>query len=58
MLHAYGSVRECEGIDLHTPKAIPTLGVGVLVDSQMFRTVIVRVKTQCIEEFFISLEIY
>jgi len=27
--HAPGSVRECEGIDPHTPKGTPTLGVGV-----------------------------
>jgi len=37
MPHAPGSARECEGIDLHTPKGTPTLGVGVLVDSRMFR---------------------
>ncbi len=36
MPHAPGSARECEGIDLHIPKGTPTLGVGVLVDSQMF----------------------
>jgi len=35
--HAPRSARECEGINLHTPKGIPTLGVGVLVDSRMFR---------------------
>jgi len=28
-----GSVGECEGVNLHTPKATPTLGEGVLVDS-------------------------
>jgi len=33
MLHAPRSARECEGIDLHTPKGTPTLGVGVLMDS-------------------------
>jgi len=32
MCHAPRSARECEGIDLHTPKGTPTLGVGVLVD--------------------------
>jgi hypothetical protein len=32
-----GSVGECEGVSLHTPKAIPTLGEGVPVDSQNFR---------------------
>ncbi len=35
--HAPGSVGECEGMNLHTPKAIRTLGVGVLVDSRIFR---------------------
>jgi hypothetical protein len=29
--HAFGSVRECEGMNLHTPKWVPTLGVGVPV---------------------------
>jgi hypothetical protein len=28
-----GSARECEGVSLHTPKATPTLGEGVPVDS-------------------------
>ncbi len=37
MPHAPGSVRECKGIGLHTPKGTPTLGVGISVDSQMFR---------------------
>jgi hypothetical protein len=32
-----GSVGECEGVSLHTPKAIPTLGEGVPVDSRNFR---------------------
>ncbi len=36
MPHAPGSAKECEGIDLHTPKGTPTLGVGVPVDSWMF----------------------
>ncbi len=31
------SARECEGVSLHTPKATPTLGEGVSVDSQNFR---------------------
>jgi len=35
--HAPGSARECEGINSHTPKWAPTLGVGVPVDSQIFR---------------------
>jgi len=37
MSHAPESAKECEGIDLHTPKGTPTLGVGVPVDSRMFR---------------------
>jgi len=31
------SVREYEGVNTHTPKATPTLGDGVPVDSQNFR---------------------
>ncbi len=30
------NVREYEGVNLHTPKATPILGNGVLVDSQNF----------------------
>ncbi len=37
MSHAPGSARECEGIDLHILKGTPTLGVGVLMDSRIFR---------------------
>jgi len=29
MPHALGSARECEGMDPHTPKGTPTLGVRV-----------------------------
>jgi len=32
-----GSVKEYEGMNLHTPKTTPTLGDGVLVDSENFR---------------------
>jgi hypothetical protein len=35
--HAPGSVRKCEGMNLHIPKWAPTLGVEVLMDSQIFR---------------------
>jgi hypothetical protein len=35
--HAPGSVGKYEGMNPHTPKCAPTLGVGVLVDSQVFR---------------------
>jgi hypothetical protein len=37
MSHSPGNARKCEGIDLHTPKGTPTLGVGVPVDSQIFK---------------------
>ncbi len=30
-------VKESEGMNLHTPKGASTLGVGVPVDSRMFR---------------------
>ncbi len=32
-----GSERKCEGMNPHTPKRASTLGIRVLVDSQMFR---------------------
>ncbi len=35
--HALGSARKCEGMNPHTPKWAPTLGVGVLMDFQIFR---------------------
>jgi hypothetical protein len=35
--HIPRSVRKCEGVNPHTPKATPTLGDGVQVDSQNFR---------------------
>jgi len=35
--HAPRSVRKCEGVNPHTPKATPTLGDVVPVDSQNFR---------------------
>jgi hypothetical protein len=30
--HVPGSAKECEGMNPHTPKGTPTLGIGVLVD--------------------------
>jgi hypothetical protein len=30
-------VKECEGVNIHTPKATPTLGDGVSEDSQNFK---------------------
>jgi hypothetical protein len=35
--HIPGSVGKCEGVNPHTPKATPTLGDGVPVDSSNFR---------------------
>jgi hypothetical protein len=35
--HTLGSVGKCEGVNPHIPKASPTLGDGVPVDSQKFR---------------------
>jgi hypothetical protein len=35
--HTPGNVRKCEGMNLHTPKASPTLGDGVLLDSRNSR---------------------
>jgi hypothetical protein len=32
-----GSAGKCEGMNLHTPKGVSTLRVGVLVDSQIFK---------------------
>jgi hypothetical protein len=32
-----GSAKECEGMNPHTPKGTPTLGVGVPVDFEIFR---------------------
>jgi len=37
MPHVPRSVRECEGINPHTPKGTPTLGVEVPVDSRIFK---------------------
>jgi hypothetical protein len=37
MPHAPKNARECEGINLHTPKGTRILRVGVLVDPWMFK---------------------
>jgi len=37
MQYAFESARECEGTNPHTPKGTPTLGVGVPMDSRMFK---------------------
>jgi hypothetical protein len=54
--YAPGSVRKCEGINLHTSKGASTLGVGILVDFLIFIEQLQGVKTQWIEKFFISLK--
>jgi hypothetical protein len=54
--HVPKSVGECEGINLHTPKWAPTLGVGILMDSRIFKKTITRVQTHWIEMFLISLK--
>jgi hypothetical protein len=53
--HAPRSVGKCEGMNPHTPKATPTLGDGVPMDSEHSESNC-RVKTQWLEEFLISLE--
>ncbi len=35
--HAPRSVGKCEGMNLHTPKGAPTLGVGVPMDFRIFK---------------------
>jgi hypothetical protein len=35
--HAPRSAKECEGMNPHTPKGTPTLGVGILMDFRIFR---------------------
>ncbi len=50
--------KECEGMNPHTPKGIPMLGVGVPKGLPNFQSAIAKVKTPRLEEFFISLERY
>jgi hypothetical protein len=42
--HAPRSVKECEGMNPHTFKGTPTLGVGLPMDSQIFRERLQRSK--------------
>jgi hypothetical protein len=39
-----GSEKQCEGMNLHTPKGVSTLGIIVPVDSQMFKEQLQRSK--------------
>jgi len=54
--HASESAKECEGVNFHTRKWTPILGIRVPMGSQLFRGQNVGVKTLWIEELFISLE--
>jgi hypothetical protein len=54
--HVLGSVGESEGLNPHTPKWALTLGVGVLMDFQIFKGQLQGVKTHWIEKFIILLE--
>ncbi len=58
MPHALGSARKCEGIDPHTLKGIPTLGVWSPNGLPNLQSTIAKVKTQWFEDFFISLKSY
>jgi hypothetical protein len=49
------NVKECEGINPHTPKGAPILGVKVPVDSRIFREQLPGSKP-LIEIFVIPLE--
>jgi hypothetical protein len=51
MPHALKSAKECEGIDPHTPKGTPTLGIGVQVDFQMFREKLQGLKPNGLRSF-------
>jgi hypothetical protein len=35
--HVFGSVGRCEGMNQHTPKWAPTLGVGISMDFWILR---------------------
>ncbi len=50
--------KECEGMNPHTHKWTPMLGVGVPNGLLNLQSVIAGVKTHCLEEIFISLKIY
>jgi len=54
--YTLGSARECETMNLHTPKATPTWGSWSPEGFLNFQKIIARVKTHQFEEFFISLK--
>jgi hypothetical protein len=55
-LHAPESVKECEGMNLHTLKWTPILGVGVPNGLLNLQRAIIGVKTHWMEAFLISLK--
>jgi hypothetical protein len=58
MPHALKNARKCEGIDPHTLKGTPTLGVWSPSGLPNLQSAIAEVKIQWFEDFFISLERY
>jgi len=53
-----GNEGKCEGMNPHIPKGASTLGVWSPDGLLNLQRAIARVKTQWIEDFFISLENY
>jgi len=49
--HVIGSVGECEGMNPHTLKWAPTLGVKISMDIPNFQRKITRAKTHWIKKF-------
>ncbi len=56
--HAHGSVGKCEGMNPHTPKWAPTLGLKSPDGLLNFQRAIIGVKSHWIEELFIPLKIF
>jgi len=48
--------RECEGMNPHTPKWIPTLGVGIPMEFQVFKKVFQGSKLIRLNKFFNIIE--
>jgi hypothetical protein len=53
-----GNERKCERMNLHTPKKDSTLGVGVLMDFQMFIEQLQKSELNGLRSYFIPLENY
>jgi hypothetical protein len=52
------NAKDCQGMNLHTPKWTPIVGIGVPNGPSNLQRMMVRVKTHRFEEFFISVESY